>query len=222
MKKTLSIILAILMIVTMLPMTVLPASAADTPVPDDGVAVEPMKISEENYKILGLTANNWSQFKNYYAIRNAKELYGFAALVNKVIETKNYNAVLLQDIVVNTNGSNKYDWEPINSSGGYVDYDGIFDGNGHYISGLYSTITENSYKITYKDMVFSGEKSELAPSFLPLIIYDFIFSFEEKILLDSYDKKKECYYSEKNINGYFFTFECYENEDKKFYLMKIK
>ena len=56
------------------------------------------------------------------------------------------------------------------------------------IGGAYVSLTENSYKITYKDMVFSGEKSELAPSFLPLIIFDFIFSFEGKILLDSYDK----------------------------------
>ncbi len=174
MKKTLSIILAILMIVTMLPMTVLPASAADTPVPYDGVAVEPMKISEENYKILGLTANNWSQFKGYYAIRDAKELYGFAALVNKVIETKNYNAVLLQDIVVNTNGSNKYDWEPINSAGGYVDYDGIFDGNGHYISGLYSTITEN-----YQGKLIGGFIANLQGTVKNLTIKDSTFAPSE-------------------------------------------
>lgn len=90
------------------------------------------------------------------------------------------------------------------------------------IGGAYVSLTENSYKITYKDMVFSGEKSELAPSFLPLIIYDFIFSFEEKILLDSYDKEKEWFYLKKNINDYFITLECYEANDKKLYSMEIK
>ena len=140
-KKSFAVILSLLMIVTMLPMAVLSASAAVAPTPYDGVPVEPLKISQSNYKKLGLTDNNWSQFKDYYAIRDAKELYGFAALVSTVIQTKNYNAVLLQDIVVNANGGNKYDWEPINAAGSYVDYEGIFDGNGHYISGLYSTVT---------------------------------------------------------------------------------
>ena len=45
MKKFLSIILSILMVVTMLPMSVLPASAASTPTPYDGVPVTPQKIS---------------------------------------------------------------------------------------------------------------------------------------------------------------------------------
>ena len=75
-KKSFAVILSLLMIVTMLPMAVLPARAADTPVPYDGVPVEPLKISQSNYKKLGLTDNNWSQFKDYYAIRDAKELYG--------------------------------------------------------------------------------------------------------------------------------------------------
>ena len=150
-KKSFAVILSLLMIVTMLPMAVLSASAAVAPTPYDGVPVEPLKISQSNYKKLGLTDNNWSQFKDYYAIRDAKELYGFAALISTVIQTKNYNAVLLQDIVVNANGGNKYDWEPINAAGSYVDYEGIFDGNGHYISGLYSTITEN-----YKGKIICG------------------------------------------------------------------
>ncbi len=90
------------------------------------------------------------------------------------------------------------------------------------IGGTYVSLTEKNYRITYMDMIFNGEKSELAPSFLPLIIYDFIFSFEEKILLDSYDNEKACYYSKKNVNGYFITFECYEKEDEKFYSVEIK
>lgn len=90
------------------------------------------------------------------------------------------------------------------------------------IGGAYVSLTEKNYKITYKDMVFSGEKSQLATSFLPLVIYDFIFSFQEKILLDTYDKDRECFYLKKNVNGYFVTLECYEADDKKLYSMEIK
>ena len=112
MKKLLSIILSILMVVTMLPMAVMPASAA-TPTPYDGVPVTPQKISSSNYAKLGLTSSNWSQFNGYYAIRNAKELYGFASIVSRTANTQGTNAVLLQDIVVNANGSTTYDWSPI-------------------------------------------------------------------------------------------------------------
>ena len=135
MKKLLSIILAILMVVTMIPMAVLPASAA-TPTPYDGVPVTPQQISSSNYAKLGLTSSNWSQFNGYYAIRNAKELYGFAAVSRSSYTA---NAVLLQDIVVNANGGTTYDWTPIADQSNRRAYDGIFDGNGHYISGLYST-----------------------------------------------------------------------------------
>ena len=140
MKKTLSIILAILMIVTVIPLSYVPAAAASTPTPYDGVPVTPQQISESNYKTLGLTDNNWSQFDGYYAIRNAKELYGFAAIVNSSTSRAIVNAVLLQDIVINEKGSTAYDWTPINTYGGH-EYCGTFDGNGHYISGLYSTVT---------------------------------------------------------------------------------
>lgn len=90
------------------------------------------------------------------------------------------------------------------------------------IGGAYVCLTENSYKITYKDMVFSGDKSQLTTSFFPVIIYDFIFSFEDNILLDTYNNEKECYYLNKNINGYFLTLECYKNNDKNFYSIEIK
>lgn len=90
------------------------------------------------------------------------------------------------------------------------------------LGGAYVLLTENNYKITYKDMVFNGEISELTDSFLPRVIYNFIFSFEDKIILDSYDKERGCYFVKKDINGYFVTFECYETADKKFYSMEIK
>ncbi|MBE6774421.1 MAG: hypothetical protein E7544_09410 [Ruminococcaceae bacterium] len=151
MKKFLSIILAILMVVTMLPMAVLPASAASTPTPYDGVPVTPQKISSSNYAKLGLTSSNWSQFNGYYAIRNAKELYGFAAVSRS---SSTANAVLLQDIVVNANGGTTYDWTPIADQSNRRAYDGIFDGNGHYISGLYSTTVITRAGMNYRDCGF--------------------------------------------------------------------
>ena len=107
MKKTLSIILAILMIVTVIPLSYVPAAAASSPTPYDGVPVTPQQISKSNYKALGLADNNWSQFNGYYAIRDAKELYGFAAYLTTVDSNESANAVLLQDIVINTAGSTK-------------------------------------------------------------------------------------------------------------------
>ena len=136
MKKFLSVILALLMVATMLPMAILPASAASTPTPYDGVPVTPQKISSGNYVKFGLTADNWSSYNGYYGIRTAAEFYGFAALVNG---SKNIrNAVLLQDIVVNETVSASgaaYSWTPIGNSG--KPYLGTFDGNGYTISGIY-------------------------------------------------------------------------------------
>ena len=74
-----------------------------------------------------------------YEISNAGQLYWFA---NKMGNYGEQNAVLTADITVNTgniadcNGENKGDWinwEPISSYG----YEGIFDGQGHTVSGLY-------------------------------------------------------------------------------------
>ncbi len=136
MKKLLSIMLAILMVVTMIPMAVMPASAASTPTPYDGVPVTPQKISSGNYAKFGLTADNWSSYNGYYGIRTAAELYGFAALVNGSKNVR--NAVLLQDIVVNETVSASgaaYSWTPIGNPD--KPYLGTFDGNGYTISGIY-------------------------------------------------------------------------------------
>lgn len=136
MKKFLSIVLSILMVVTMIHMAVMPASAASTPTPYDGVPVTPQKISSGNYVKFGLTADNWSSYNGYYGIRTAAELYGFAALVNGSKNVR--NAVLLQDIVVNETVSASgaaYSWTPIGNSG--KPYLGTFDGNGYTISGIY-------------------------------------------------------------------------------------
>ena len=83
-------------------------------------------------------------------------------------------------------------------------------------------ITKNNYKLNYNNMVFKGEKSQLVNSFLPCIIYDFLFSFEGKIQLDSYDNDKGCFFIKKEINGFFVTLECYETDEDNYYSMEIK
>ncbi len=90
------------------------------------------------------------------------------------------------------------------------------------LNGAYVCLTNSSYKITYKDMAFNGGISELSSSFLPCVIKNFLYSFENKIILDSYDKERQCYYIKKNVSGYFVTLECYEYNDNKFYSMEIK
>lgn len=90
------------------------------------------------------------------------------------------------------------------------------------MAGAYVCLTENSYKITYKDMAFHGERASLTDSFLPCVFYSFLKSFDAGVILDNYDKEHNCYSVKKNINGYFITFECYETDDNKFYSMEIK
>ncbi len=142
MKKTnklISILLVLAMLLSMAPLSL--TAFAATPTPYDGVPVTPQKISSSNYAKLGLTDANWSQFNGYYAIRNAKELYGFADVVFNTYssETINLKAVLLQDVVVNANGGSTYDWIPLYGRSNSRDFRGTIDGNGHYISGLYCT-----------------------------------------------------------------------------------
>ena len=124
------------------------------PVPYDGVPVTPGKISSSNYRTYGLTDDNWSQYNGYYAIRNAKELYGFAELV-RATQSPKQNAVLLADIVVNTevsleNGAT-YTWTHMVKNPGYsayIDgYGGTFDGNGYSISGIYSPSEKTNWGI---------------------------------------------------------------------------
>ena len=103
----------------------------------NGTPVTPTKIDESNYQLLGLTEENWSDYNGYYAIRNASELYGFAALVNG--GDRSINGVLLQDIVVNTSVSASgaaYSWIPIGATRETA-FLGTFDGAGHSISGIY-------------------------------------------------------------------------------------
>ncbi len=139
MKKTnklISILLVLAMFLSMVPLSL--TAFAATPTPYDGVPVTPMEIHTGNYRSLGLTQESFRQYEGYYAIRNAKELYGYAELVKGIYSMSySYDAVLLQDIVVNTPGSTTYKWTPIATGTDY--FWEVFDGNGHSISGLYCT-----------------------------------------------------------------------------------
>lgn len=90
------------------------------------------------------------------------------------------------------------------------------------LDGAYVCLTDTDYKIAYKDMSFCGDSSELSPAFLPCIIYSFLNSFEEGLLLESYDEIRECYYVKKEVDGYFLSFECYEKNDDSYYSLEIK
>ena len=118
-----------------------------------GTPTEPVQISAENYSSYGFTADNYSAFVGYYGIRSAEELYGFAAKVNSGSTT--INGVLTADIVVNDSvlkadgslidGADTalVAWTPIGTES--YKYAGIFDGNGHTVSGLYFNNTNTSY-----------------------------------------------------------------------------
>ncbi|MDD6816995.1 MAG: GLUG motif-containing protein [Prevotellaceae bacterium] len=88
-----------------------------------------------------------------YQISNKEELYAFALLVNKNVETS-ANAVLTANITVNTgvlkedgtladNYSGFEIWTPIGKD--QNPYTGTFDGQGHTISGLYFNDVDASY-----------------------------------------------------------------------------
>ena len=104
-------------------------------------------VTESNCSSLNLSAD----FVGYYAINNTAELYWLANEVNNGNAT--INAVLTADIVVNENvlnadgtlnGTPTYSWTPIGTYD--KNYKGIFDGNGHTISGLYfDNTTDGNY-----------------------------------------------------------------------------
>ncbi|MGN0539636.1 MAG: dockerin type I repeat-containing protein [Candidatus Fimenecus sp.] len=77
-----------------------------------------------------------------YQIKNYANLYWFAALVNGTLtdgtpQNTSANAVLVNDITVNSiaNMGNYLEWTPIGNSDNR--YAGTFDGQGHKITGLY-------------------------------------------------------------------------------------
>ena len=112
-----------------------------------GIAATLIESEEQALNDFSLTA----EYVGYYAIRNAAQLYWFAQLVNEGETTA--KAILTANIAVNTtvlnndgtlNGTPTYSWTPIGTS--INNFKGIFDGNGHTISGLYfSNITNKGY-----------------------------------------------------------------------------
>ena len=100
--------------------------------------------------------------KEYYEISTATDLYWFAEQVNNT-KTNQINAFLTNDIVVNEGEISVYsmskevqdqnseavrDWTPIgyyNSEDDKMYYEGIFDGQGHSIIGLYFNDSKKSY-----------------------------------------------------------------------------
>lgn len=90
-----------------------------------------------------------------YEIANAGQLYWFSCIVNQVSKSCYYNAKLINDIVFNdsifdgngdlmANTENLREWQPIgkryetiNTREDDATYRGVFDGQGHFIKGLY-------------------------------------------------------------------------------------
>jgi len=90
--------------------------------------------------------------KNSFTLTDAKDLYGFMYLSNSQIDFKGKTVVLANDILLNTGSAvewaegknipgNAYNWCGI---GKYTNFQGIFNGQGHTISGLYGT-TDTSF-----------------------------------------------------------------------------
>ena len=136
-KRALSLVLTLLMVLSLVPMSVFSTSAAiwecTHPEYANGFCTlcgvfEPATLNEDGV----------------YEIGNAGQLYWFADQVN--YDNANFgsaNAVLTADIVVNENvynedgtfNTNAREWTPIGDSS--YRYSGIFDGQNHSVSGLY-------------------------------------------------------------------------------------
>ena len=94
-------------------------------------------------------------YDDYYEISNAGQLFWFAKQVNGY--GNQYATVkLTADIDLNPGytfnsdgtykgGSNPRVWEPIGYGDGYTPYTGMFDGNGHTISGMYINTPDDNY-----------------------------------------------------------------------------
>ena len=174
-KKILSILLAVIMVVGMIPASVISAGATGT---------EPCESTTD---CTGYYENGFCNVCDgyqkpeyieigYYEIANAGQLYWFASRVDS--GSVDINAKLVADITVNTTIFNEdgtviesaddtlIQWTPIGDT--INDYSGEFDGNGKTISGLYFnqatnyiglfSDTENAeiHGVTIDNSYFSG------------------------------------------------------------------
>ncbi len=113
--------------------------------PYNGTMVEPMKLTEANIDSYGLP----DSYVGYYAIKTSEELAWFAKYIDGGHDNRmSASAVLLDDIIYNAgtitaDGASigtTQSWNPIGDWGSK--WYGTFDGNGHYVSGLYTKNTE--------------------------------------------------------------------------------
>ena len=87
----------------------------------------------------------YSDDKNEFTISTVKQLYGLAQLVNEGKDFSGKTVKLSKDLVINSGSASKWTkdttglkaWVPIGSTSG-KQFKGTFDGQGHYISGLFS------------------------------------------------------------------------------------
>ena len=114
-----------------------------------GKPVIPSKINAYNYIYYDLLEEDYRDYLDWYGIRTAEELYGFAVLVNEM-GVSLAQGVLCADIEVNRdvltpdgelNGGLYYRWTPIGTRQNL--FGGLFDGQGHTISGLFFDDTSN-------------------------------------------------------------------------------
>lgn len=118
-------------------------------VDEDGNTVyQPAVLTTDKYDVDG--DDNYDEV---YEISNAGQLYWFANETNEKSEY-NYNVVLTSDIVINENvlvdgvlaentGSFRK-WTPICQIG--CNYEGVFDGKGHTISGIYCANVSEEFR----------------------------------------------------------------------------
>ena len=148
-NRILSLVLSIMMVVSMLPMSALTASAADgdacaSTVDCTGAYVngfctvcdgyEPATlVTNENYESFYLKAD----YVGYYAISNAGQLFWFAQQVNEE-GNKEIKGVITADIDLENRP-----WTPVGAMGEANSFRGIFDGLHYTIRGLYVEGSEN-------------------------------------------------------------------------------
>lgn len=87
----------------------------------------------------------YSDAKKEFTLSNVKQLYGLAQLVNEGKTFEGKTVKLSKDLVINSGSASKWNkdtkglkaWTPIGSSNSKA-FKGTFDGQGHYISGIFS------------------------------------------------------------------------------------
>jgi hypothetical protein len=107
-------------------------------------------INAETVVWNGSLDTNWytnDTTNNEFQINNPKEFAGFASLVNEGITFSEKTVKLNNNILLNNDASNYLNWEtiaPTNIWTPIIGFAGIFNGQGHTISGVYTNSTANN------------------------------------------------------------------------------